>query len=142
MSVVPIGEASRRSGVGIETIRYYERRGVVPEPGRGPNGRRLYSPDDIARLRFIRRCRDLGFSLADARSLAEFCGGEAPCRQVQRVGRSHLDQIRAKRAGLDQMEKTLMRLMAACGQGDGGCSMLHLLAGLPEEDWPPQSKGL
>lgn len=56
-----IGKASEQSGVNIETIRYYEREGIVPKPGRSAGGRRLYSSDEIAKLRFVRRCRDLGF---------------------------------------------------------------------------------
>ncbi|NCQ25511.1 MAG: MerR family transcriptional regulator, partial [Roseovarius sp.] len=56
--MIAIGEAARQSGVAIETIRYYERAGIVPKPGRGANGRRAYTPEDVARLRFVRRCRD------------------------------------------------------------------------------------
>ncbi|MGB7242767.1 MAG: MerR family transcriptional regulator, partial [Sulfitobacter sp.] len=59
-----IGKASEQSGVNVETIRYYEREGIVPKPGRSAGGRRLYSNDEIAKLRFVRRCRDLGFPIA------------------------------------------------------------------------------
>ncbi len=62
-----IGEASRRSGVSVETIRYYEREGITAKPGRAANGRRLYSDAEISELAFIKRCRDLGFSLPDVR---------------------------------------------------------------------------
>ncbi|UWQ32382.1 MerR family transcriptional regulator [Leisingera sp. M527] len=64
-----IGEASRQSGVSVETIRYYEREGIVPKPQRAPNNRRLYSARDVGRLRFLKRSRDLGFPLADAKTL-------------------------------------------------------------------------
>ena len=60
-----IGKASEQSGVNIETIRYYEREGIVPKPGRSAGGRRLYSSDEIAKLRFVRRCRDLGFPISN-----------------------------------------------------------------------------
>src|SRR3546814_14180805 len=68
-----IGEAARQSGVTVETIRYYERERIVPPPDRSASGRRLYDPAGIMRLRFVRRCRDLGLSIADIRTLLVFC---------------------------------------------------------------------
>src|SRR3546814_10034854 len=67
-----IGEAARQSGVTVETIRYYERERIVPPPDRSASGRRLYDPAGIMRLRFVRRCRDLGLSIADIRTLLVF----------------------------------------------------------------------
>ena len=67
-----IGEASRRSGINIETIRYYEREGVVPRPGRSASGRRVYTDDEVAVLAFVKRCRDMGFPLSACR-----CAGVA-----------------------------------------------------------------
>ncbi len=67
--MVAIGEASRLSGVSIETIRYYEREGIISKAGRTASGRRTYSKAEISELRFIKRCRDLGFSIHDAVAL-------------------------------------------------------------------------
>ena len=72
--MLPIGDAARQSGVTIETIRYYEREGVVPPPDRSASGRRLYDAAGIARLRFIKRCRDLGFSLSVTKTLLDTNG--------------------------------------------------------------------
>ena len=100
-----IGEASRLSGVGIETIRYYEREGVVPRAERSPSGRRLYGPGDISRLRFVRRCRDMGFSIADAREmLALSPEGRAECAAAEEIGRRHLAFIRARIDDLTRLE--------------------------------------
>jgi MerR family mercuric resistance operon transcriptional regulator len=82
-----IGEASRQSGVGIETIRYYEREGIVPKAERTASGRRVYCRDAIARLRFIRRCRDHGFSIADSRTLMALRkDNDTACAEAMEVG--------------------------------------------------------
>ncbi|MCD9150154.1 MerR family transcriptional regulator [Pseudophaeobacter flagellatus] len=73
--MIAIGEASRQSGIGIETIRYYEREGIVPKPERAANNRRLYSVHDVGRLRLLKKCRDLGFPLADAKTLIDLSEG-------------------------------------------------------------------
>lgn len=134
--MVLIGEAARRSGVGVETIRYYERTGVVPAPGRSASGRRAYREQDISRLRFIRRCRDLGFPLSDCKSLAGLAGDGLACTQAQQLGRKHLEAIQAKRAELDRLEAALAHLMQACGSGRESCSLLEALAERPDDDWP------
>src|SRR3546814_1278083 len=100
-----IGEAARQSGVTVETIRYYERERIVPPPDRSASGRRLYDPAGIMRLRFVRRCRDLGLSIADIRTLLVFCeeGGNA-CSDVQAISERHLDEIRSRIADLSRLE--------------------------------------
>src|SRR3546814_16082892 len=94
-----IGGAARKSGVTVETIRYYERGRIVPPPDRSASGRRLYDPAGIMRLRFVRRCRDLGLSIADIRTLLVFCeeGGNA-CSDVQAISERHLDAIQIGKA--------------------------------------------
>ncbi len=84
--MIAIGEASRQSGVGIETIRYYEREGIVPKPMRASNNRCLYSANDVGRLRFLKKCRYLGFPLTDGEILLNLseCGGEN-CWSVREI---------------------------------------------------------
>ena len=78
-----IGEASRQSGVHIETIRYYERSGVMPKPNRSPSGQRIYDGEQLQRLSFIKRCRELGFSLNEVRDLFGLVdGGNQTCNEV------------------------------------------------------------
>lgn len=135
--MVTIGEAARRSGVGIELIRYYERTGVVAGPDRSPAGRREYQVGEIHVLRFIRRCRDLGFSLAEAKSLLGIASSDhLACEDAQRLGQRHLKSIRQKISDLEQMETALEQLMLPCQAGQQDCSMLDTLLEGSESDWP------
>lgn len=141
--MVTIGEAARRSGVGIELIRYYERTGVVTGPERSQAGRRQYCAAEVHVLRFIRRCRDLGFSLAEAKSLLGIASSEQlACGDAQSVGQRHLESIRQKITDLQQMEAALVQLMLPCKAGQQDCSMLDTLLEGPESDWPPQDRCL
>jgi DNA-binding transcriptional MerR regulator len=120
-----IGEASKRSGVGIETIRYYEREGIVPKPGRSPNGRRSYTRDDIANLRFIKRCRELGFALQDARALLLISqGGNVDCGNILEFGLAQLEDVRTKIEELRKLEVALEELTSNCKGGSPQCPML------------------
>ncbi len=126
--MVAIGEASRQSGVSIETIRFYERDGVVARPPRAENGRRVYSEDAIAELSFIRRCRDLGFPLSDVRALLALSRGvEDDCSKVCDLGQRHLAEVRAKIAELNRLEAALEELTANCAAGSMQCPMLDEL---------------
>ncbi len=125
-----IGEASRLSGVSIEAIRYYEREGIVSKAGRTASGRRVYSDAEVSALRFIKRCRDLGFSIEQAvalRSLAK--EPEGSCDTVEQLGRKHLAAVRAKLAELRQLENALIELVANCSTGQRDCPMLTTLMG-------------
>ncbi len=121
-----IGEASQLSGVNIETIRFYEKRGVVDEPDRAPNGRRMYTEDQVARLRFVKRCRELGFAIEDIVALigaASKTGDD--CASVQKVGKRHLEEIRAKIADLQELEARLSQSLNECATvGGDACPML------------------
>ena len=125
-----IGALSQRTGVHIETIRYYERIGLTPEPPR-LNGRfRTYDSHDAARLNFIRRCRELGFSL-EIRVLQKLAvGGEASCAEAGKAARHQLAAINQKIKDLKRMTKTLRALTQNCvcdEEPAPACPMLETL---------------
>ncbi len=123
--MIAIGEAARQSGVSIETIRYYERAGIVPRPRRGANGRRAYAAEDVARLRFVRRCRDLRFSMAEARALMRL--DEGNCDTVRVLTEANLDKVRKKISVLQTLEAALAELAENCARGSTRCPMLEEL---------------
>ena len=126
--MIAIGEASRQSGVGIETIRYYEREGIVPRPARAQNNRRLYSASDVGRLRFIKKCRDLGFPLSDAKTLLELSAESAEdCRSVKELAEAHIASVQGKIEELRRLEHALSELTANCDSGNVQCPMLQRL---------------
>ena len=123
-----IGVAAERSGVMIETIRYYEREGIVPRPDRSPAGRRVYTDDGIARLRFVKRCRDLDFPIPEARSLLGLTdGSQASCSSAHSIAKEHLQLVQGKIADLKRMETALEDLIELCSNDDGVCPILHEL---------------
>ena len=124
-----IGRLSELTGVNIETIRYYERTKVLPAPARTANGRRVYQSADVRTLAFLRRARELGFSLDEIRALLRLGGPEkASCREVRRIATHHLDDIRAKISDLRKLERLLARTVAQCtGTTSPDCPVLDLL---------------
>jgi MerR family mercuric resistance operon transcriptional regulator len=123
-----IGELSRLSGVGIETIRYYERIGLMPRPARTQNGRRSYGSHSVMTLGFIRRSRTLGFGLEDIRTLLTLRASERKCADVKILAERQLGAVRAKMRNLRDMELTLERLVAICPGDDSlGCPVLEAL---------------
>ena len=130
----PIGAAAKRSGVNIETIRYYEREGIVPLPARSSSGRRLYTDEGVACLRFVKRCRDLGFSIPDIRALLHLsAGSEAPCADVKALSERHLRDIRQKIDDLRKLEQALGELVDRCDVGRTDCPMLAKLLADPSQ---------
>jgi MerR family mercuric resistance operon transcriptional regulator len=125
----PIGELSKRSGVKIETIRYYERVDMLPAPPRTASGRRVYDVTDLRTLVFIRRSRELGFSLDEIRALLRLGGPEkATCREVREIAAHHLDDIRAKIDDLKKLERLLSKTVALCsGKTAPDCPVLDVL---------------
>jgi len=120
MCAMPIGELSRRTDTPAATIRYYESLGLMPEPARGPGGQRRYGAGDVARLRFIRTRRDLGFSLADIRGLLALTGpATSPCAEAVPLAREQLARVRRQIAALAEIEATLVAQIAACGPDCG-----------------------
>jgi len=124
----PIGEASKQSGVSIETIRYYERSGLLPPPARSASGRRLYDSDGIARLRFVRRCRALGFPLSDVRDMLGLIAGDvSKCDAIQKIASANLKAVQSRITELSQMAQTLSEMIRDCDSGNDGCPMAKRL---------------
>lgn len=114
-----IGEMSRKSGVNIETIRYYERTNLLPKPDRTPGGNRQYNYEQLKRLTFVRRCRELGFSITRIRKLFEMVDGiELTCSEVHDMTVSHLSNVKNKIANLRCLERALIDMAAECSRGN------------------------
>ncbi len=112
------GAVSALTGCNIETIRYYERIGLLPAPPRTQGGHRIYGEELIRRLHFIRRCRELGFTLDEVRNLLGLVDGNGyTCAEVQTMTLDHLESVRTKVADLKIIEKTLKQMVAQC-KGD------------------------
>lgn len=129
---IPIGELSRRTRCNIETVRYYERIGIIPAPLR--RGRyRSYSAEDVARLGFVRRARELGFTLDEVRALLGLAGGgDASCAKVRDLAASHLKDVRVRIADLQRMERVLIASVRACDAGqDPDCPLIQTLYAEP-----------
>jgi MerR family mercuric resistance operon transcriptional regulator len=129
--VLSIGELSRRTRVNIETIRYYERIKMLPAPPRTAAGRRVYGPAETRTLAFIRRSRELGFTLGEIRALLALSveGGQGSCAEVRELAAAHLAEVRAKIADLRAMERVLADAVRRCDAGEAsGCPVLDALS--------------
>ena len=126
------GQLSKQTGCNIETIRYYEKVALLPEPKRSSGGRRLYGHDDLQRLSFIRRCRELGFSLEQIRSLLALVDrGDFSCAEVRAVTSAHLLEVQEKVRDLRRMERVLKKLIADCvGRTKPECPIIESLSRL------------
>jgi len=113
-----IGLLSTQTNCKIETIRYYEKIGIFPKPPRTEGGHRIYSENHLKRLVFIRRGRELGFSLEDIRALLKLIdGGGHTCQQVEAITLHHLGNIHQKILDLKKLEKILTKISSECGGG-------------------------
>ncbi|MEO9614446.1 MAG: helix-turn-helix domain-containing protein [Nitratireductor sp.] len=126
-----IGQLSRLTGVNIETIRYYERIGLLDAPPRTAAGRRTYDNGHRRALAFIRRGRELGFGIADIRALLALASPVgSSCAQVERIAQAHLDAVRAKLTDLARLEHILSETVGRCTRQDPvACPVLDMLDG-------------
>ncbi len=124
-----IGEIAKQAGLGTETVRYYERIGVLHAPERAQNGYRLYDEDHVKRLRFIKRSRELGFSLDKVRSLLSLADDkDMTCRSVRHIAEEHLSEVRRNIADLQAMEHLLQAALEPCpGDSSASCPILDVL---------------
>lgn len=125
-----IGEASAASGCHLETIRYYERIGLLPQPARHSNGYRSYSMEEVARLRFITRGREIGFSLDEIKSLLRLSERkDMSCAEVDRLAREQLLQVKERIDELNGIAAELERTIDSCvKQSCGDCAILGALS--------------
>lgn len=125
----PIGQMSQKTGVNIETIRYYERVGIMPKPDRTKGGNRQYDHDQLKRLFFVRRARELGFDLAEVRALLSMADRtDFTCAEVHTLTVDHLASVQKKITNLRKLEKVLSLMAADCSQGDvPDCPILETL---------------
>lgn len=128
--MIPIGALSERAGVNIETIRYYERAGVLPKAQRGENGRRVYGDDDVRRLAFIRHARELGFELKAVRELLKLQEQpERSCRTASRLAATQLAAVESKIQRLMRLREELSRMVKSCKNGRvAECRVIEALA--------------
>ncbi len=117
-SPITRGEFAKRFGCHLETVRYYEKIGLLPPPARSARGYRLYQIDDQRRLRFILRGRELGFSIGELRSLLSLVDSKAyTCGEIHDLTIDHLGSVRRKIADLKRLERTLTRISKECSGG-------------------------
>jgi len=123
-----IGALARAAGVNVETIRYYQRRGLVPEPVRPLGGIRRYAPEHVRRLRFIRQAQQLGFSLEEVGELLSLEDG-LHCHEVEVIASHKLTTVRERVAQLTRIEKALVTLVGKCrgNQGKLRCPIISAL---------------
>ena len=124
-----IAGLARAAGVGVETVRYYERRGLVPQPKRPSGSYRRYGRDHVRRIRFVKRAQELGFTLQEIESLLKLEDG-TDRRSVQRVAGERLAQVRSRIADLRRIERTLTHLLDDCKTGaTPRCPIISAIAG-------------
>lgn len=130
MQSLTIGRLAAATGVNLETVRYYERIGLMPPPARAASGHRIYEQSHVRRLAFIRRARELGFGIEQIRTLLAIAEpNRSSCAEVRELAQTHLDEVRAKLADLAKLERILSATVSRCS-GDPAptcCPVLDLL---------------
>lgn len=128
MKEMTIGRLARAAGVNIETIRYYQRRGLIGTPRKPPGGVRRYDANTLAQLRFIKRAQQLGFSLREIGDLLEL--GAGACAETRVLAETRLADIETRLRDLQAMRRTLARLIQACRTGhETTCPIVESLGG-------------
>ena len=130
MRPLTIGTLAKASGVHLETVRYYERIGLMPKPSRTASNYRSFGPEHVERLSFIPRAREIGFSIGEIKELLALSElGRASCAEVQTLTAVHLGKVRAKIADLRKLETILAGALERCLAGPApACPVLDMLA--------------
>jgi MerR family mercuric resistance operon transcriptional regulator len=130
-----IGKVARLSGVSIDTIRFYERNGLIPDPPRRDSGYRDYPEETVFRLQFIKNAKDLGFSLAEIRELLGLrTAEETHCESVQKMAEVKIQVVKGKIQSLVRIQLALERLLDLCRESDNIASVCPLLDVLEKRD--------
>lgn len=129
MAKLTIGDLSRRTGVNIETIRYFEKVGLISSPPRTEGGHRVYDQDHLRALGFIRRARELGFTPQEVRGILNLGGpADACCDEVREIASKHLQTVRSKMADLARLEKLLASTIDRCsGDHAPHCAIIDMI---------------
>lgn len=130
MPTLAIGDLAHTTGTKVETIRYYERIGLLPAPARTGGGQRAYQADHLKRLAFIRRARDLGFTLDQVRALLDLAAHpDRDCTDVEAVARDHLAEVDRKLADLSGLRRALADIVGRCHHGTvADCGIIEALS--------------
>jgi MerR family copper efflux transcriptional regulator len=132
MDPLTIGQVAARSGVGIETVRFYERQGLLAKPLRTPSGYRQFDEDVIARLQFVQRAKELGFTLCEIKELLSLrVDAQTTCEDVRARAEAKIADVEDKIKSLQRMKKALVRLTRECNArgSDSECPILDALEG-------------
>ena len=133
MKALTIGQVARSAGVGVETVRFYEREGLLQEPARKASGYRQFTEDVIARLRFIKRAKELGFSLKEIKELLALrVDPDTTCAEVRKQAQAKISDVETKIQALQRIKKALVRLTTSC-RGSGPTSECPILDALDTE---------
>ncbi|MDA1049458.1 MAG: heavy metal-responsive transcriptional regulator [Planctomycetota bacterium] len=128
-----VGQLAKRAGVGVETVRFYERKGLLAVPERKPSGYRQYDEEVVDRLRFIKRAKELGFTLNEIKELLSLrLDPTTTCADVKKRSAEKIDDIEAKIRTLQRMKKALVKVTKAC-RGRGGTCECPILEALDRE---------
>jgi Cd(II)/Pb(II)-responsive transcriptional regulator len=125
-----IGELAHQASVDVQTVRYYEREGLLAAPSRTASGYRAYGPEHLERLNFVRHCRSLDMPLAEIKRLIDLSSdARVSCEQVDALVRTHLERVQTKRKALEALEAQLVALSAQCASGHrvADCGILEEL---------------
>lgn len=130
------GELARRTGVNIETIRYFERIGIIAPPSRTEGGHRIYDEGHVRTLAFVHRARNLGFTPDEVRAILKLGGpGRASCGEVREIAEHHLEQVREKIAHLVEIERLLAATIEHCsGEMNIECAVIDLIEHSPADE--------
>ena len=134
MKLLTIGKVSKQSGIGVETVRFYEKSGLIDDPPRTESGYRQYPGSTVVRIRFIKRAKELGFTLKEIKELLNLkLDPGTTCNDVRLIAEEKRRNVRTKIQSLQGIEKALGELIGACAVGgpDGECPILEAL----EPDW-------
>jgi Hg(II)-responsive transcriptional regulator len=130
------GELAAHAGVNIQTVRFYERRGILPKPERTSSGYRVYSPEAVRLIRFIKRAQELGFTLVEIEDLLRLRHNRrSSCAAVKSAGQAKMSSVEAKIASLKAMKRALAVLLASCERNDRDreCPILEALESPDEQ---------
>lgn len=134
MEALTIGRVAKEAGVGVETIRFYEREGLIAQPERRPSGYRQYPPEAVRRVRFIRHAKELGFTLKEIQELLALrVDPRSTCADVRGRARAKIENIEERIASLEQMKAALDRLARRC-RGRGPTTECPILDELDREE--------